>query len=203
MVRKVFLRRHLTIRSKYLKKVLSCKVGDVFRTVRLGYVVPKAKEVYIHSAGKVVAKGEIVNVIYKKVGELTDEDARLDGFRSREELIKELKKIYGSLSSDDVVTILEIKVLEYLNVDEAPTKLSPVDIARLALHYNIPLSDEERKILEQLIRCGSLRKLAIELYGTIGKRWRIRKVVRKVLKLLIERNIIGSEQQIQNKQSNK
>ena len=119
------------IRSRYLKKVLSCRVGDVFRTIRLGRVVPKAREIYIHSVGRVIAKGEIISVIYKRVGEITDEDAKLDGFGSREELIKELEKIYGPLSPGDIVTILEIKILEHLNVDEANMKLSPIDIARV------------------------------------------------------------------------
>ncbi len=202
-MRRVFLGRHLMLRSRYLRKVLSCKVGETFSTIRLGRVVPKFKEIYIHSAGKIVARGEIVGVTYKMVRELTDEDARLDGFESREELMRELRRLYGSVRPDDVVTILEIKVLGHLSMSEESVNLalSPVDIARLALYHNVPLSEEEKKILKQLTECGSLRRLAVKLYGTIEKRWRIRMVVRKALRLLVERKVIDVGRQPMSEQS--
>ncbi len=188
MKRVVYLGRHLMLRSTYIKKILECGVGGIARTIRVGIVKPKFREVYIHSAGKVVAKAEIVNVIYKKISELTDEDAKLDGFENRRQLIKELSKIYGKLNPNTPVTILELKILEYLDLsdDEVNAKLSPVEIARLALYYNVPLTEEEKRLLRQLLEVGSLRKLAIKLYGTIEKRWIIRKVVRKALRLLQE-----------------
>ncbi len=188
MKRVIYLGRHLMLRSSYLKKILECGVGGIARTIRLGIVKPKFREIFIHSAGKVIAKAEIVNVKYKKVSELTDEDARLDGFKNRNELIRELSKIYGKIRPDTYVTILEFKILEYLDMsdDEVNAKLSPVEIARLALYYNVPLTEEEKKLLRELLQVGSLRKLSIKLYGTIEKRWIIRKVVRKALRLLQE-----------------
>ncbi len=196
MPKVIYLGHHLMLRSKYLKKLLECGVGGITRTIRIGIVKPKFREVYVHSAGKVVAKVEIVRTIYKRVRDLTDEDAKLDGFSSREELIRELKKLYGDVRPDTYVTILELKVLEYLNMtdDAVNASLSPVEIARLALYYNVPLSEEEKKILKMLLDVGSLRKLAIKLFGTIEKRWIIRKVVRKALRLLQERGIIKTGQ---------
>jgi len=196
MPKVIYLGHHLMLRSKYLKKLLECGVGGITRTIRIGIVKPKFREVYVHSAGKVVAKVEIVRTIYKRVRDLTDEDAKLDGFSSREELIRELKKLYGDVRPDTYVTILELKVLEYLNMtdDAVNASLSPVEIARLALYYNVPLSEEEKRILKMLLDVGSLRKLAIKLFGTIEKRWIIRKVVRKALRLLQERGIIKTGQ---------
>ncbi len=196
MPKVIYLGRHLMLRSEYLKKLLECGVGGVTRTIRVGIVKPKFREVYVHSAGKVVAKVEIVRTIYKRVRDLTDEDAKLDGFSSKEMLIRELRKLYGNVKPDTYVTILELKVLEYLNMtdDAVNASLSPVEIARLALYYNVPLSDEEKRILKMLLDVGSLRKLAIKLFGTIEKRWIIRKVVRKALHLLQERGIIKAGQ---------
>jgi len=184
------------LRSKYLKKLLECGVGGICRTIRVGIVKPKFREVYVHSAGKVIAKVEIVRTIYKRVRDLTDEDAKLDGFTNREELINELRKLYGNIRPDTYVTILEMKVLEYLNMtdDAVNASLSPVEIARLALYYNLPLSEEEKRILKMLLDVGSLRKLAIKLFGTIEKRWIIRRVVRKALRMLQERGIVKTGQ---------
>ena len=89
-----YIGRHLMLRKEYLDKVLS---KSTFRTIRLGIVKPKYREVFIHSNGMVVAKAEIINVNYKKVKELTDLDAKLDNFNNKQELIKELKKIYGKI----------------------------------------------------------------------------------------------------------
>ncbi len=194
----IYLGRHLMLRSRYLKKVLECEIGGVTRTIRLGIVKPKFREVYIHSAGKVVAKAEIVRVVYKRVRDLTDEDAMLDGFRSREELISELRRIYGRVSPDMYVTIIELKVTEHLDIsDEAVNAyLTPTDIARLALYYDVPLSREEKELLKMLLDLGSIRKVALKLFGTIEKRWIIRRVVRKALKLLQERGIIRPDVKI-------
>jgi len=192
MSKVTYLGRHLMLRSEYLKKILECGVGGIARTIRIGIVKPKHKEVFIHSAGKVVAKAEIVRVTYKKVRDLTEEDAKLDGFNSREELIRELRKLYGKVSPDTFVSIIELKILEYLNIsDEAVNAyLSPVEIARLALYYDLPLTREEKEMLKLLLDLGSIRKVAIKLFGTIEKRWIIRRVVRKALKMLQDRGIV-------------
>jgi len=188
----VYLGHHLMLRSDYLKKILQCGVGGITRTIRVGIVKPKFREVFINSAGKVVAKAEIVRTIVKRVRDLTDEDAKLDGFNSKEELIRELRKLYGRITPDTYVTILELRILQYLNLsdDAVNASLSPVEIARLALYYDLPLSEEEKRILKMLLDLGSLRKVAIKLFGTIEKRWIIRKVVRKALRLLQERGIV-------------
>ncbi len=200
--RVTYLGRHLMLRSEYLKKILECGVGGIARTIRIGIVRPKHREVYIHSAGKVIAKAEIVNVVYKKVSELTDEDAKLDGFSSKEELIRELRRLYGKVKPETYVTIIELRILEYLNMsDEAVNAyLSPVDIARLALYYDVPLSREEKEILKMLLDLGSIRKVAIKLFGTIEKRWVIRRVVRKALKILQERGILKPEVKLNTEQ---
>ncbi len=176
------------LRSKYLDKLSNGR----FTTIRLGIIRPKYREVFIHSGGMVVAKARIVNVLYKRISELTDEDAIADGFTSREALIDELKSIYGSITNNDWVTILTLEVTRVIGRrDDGSVGLSPVDIARLALRYNVPMSEEERRVLQELVNEGSVRKAAVKLFNSLrGGRVVIRKVVRRVLKHLIRMGII-------------
>ncbi|OYT27231.1 MAG: hypothetical protein B6V02_00190 [Thermoprotei archaeon ex4572_64] len=192
----VVLRGHLMLSSRYVSKILS---SDVTRTIRLGIVKPLTRKIFIHSQGRIIAEAEILNTTYKKVRELDDNDAKLDGFKSRAELIRELKRLYGNVNDNDWVSILEFKIVRRLDLsDEAINAyMKPKEIAELALKHKLPLSHEERKILELIIKCGSLRRVAIKLYGTIDKRWIVRKVVRKALQLLKEKGIVRIENSVE------
>ena len=55
---------------------------------------------------KTFAKARIDKVVVKRLKELSDEDAKKDGFESREDLIRALKRIYGSVRDDEFVTIV-------------------------------------------------------------------------------------------------
>lgn len=57
--------------------------------------------------GSAVLRGElrIRQVAYKCVSQLDDEDARNDGFSSRDELLSALRRFYGSLGEGDLVCI--------------------------------------------------------------------------------------------------
>ncbi|GAB6147652.1 ASCH domain-containing protein [Stetteria hydrogenophila] len=187
-----FIGRHLMMKGVYVDKLLE---GAKTTTVRLGVFKPKYSEVIIHGHGRPVAKARIVKVEYKRVSELTDEDARRDGFQSVEEMIEALRRVYGDVKSDDVVTILHLDVVQRL--DDLPPEdpyhgLEPADIARLALRYlRDELEEEDVKILEDLTRTNSIRMTTQRLYGSIGKRWRVRKTLRRVLRVLRARRLIG------------
>ncbi len=187
-----YLGRHLMVKGEYVDKILK---GIKRATIRLGIVKPRYNEIIIHGGGRPVAKVRITKVRYKKLNELTDEDAKMDGFNSLEELLHHLRKAYGKISSNDVVTIIEFEVLKKLNEIEATHPymgLEPADVARIALRYlKEELSEDEIKILLDLTRTNSIRKTAINFYGTIEKRYLIRRVLKKALKLLIGKGIIG------------
>jgi len=192
-VRVRFIGRHLMVKGKYVEKILS---GEKKATIRLGIVKPKYDEVFIHGGGRPVALAKIVKVSHKRVKDLTDNDALKDGFSSKRELLKELKKNYDELNPNDYVTIIEfevIKKLSELDYKDPWLGLKPAEIARIGLRYCTDLNDEERRILEDLTRTESLRKTAIRLYGNISKRWIIRKVLRRVLKKLIEKGVLGQK----------
>ncbi len=188
-----FIGRHLMVKGKYIEKILN---GKKKATIRLGIVKPKYEEVFIHGGGRVVALARIVKVYYKKVKDLTDNDAFKDGFSSRKELLKELKKNYGELNPNDYVTIIEFEVtkkLSELDYKDSWLGLKPAEIARIGLRYCTDLTDEEKRVLEDLTRTESLRKTAIKFYGSISKRWIIRKILRRVLKKLIEKGVLGQK----------
>ncbi len=179
------------IKGRYVLDILS---GRKKATIRYGIVKPKYKEMIVHGGGKPVAKIVVERVYYKRVKELNDEDAFKDGFNSREELLEELRKVYPSISADDWVTIIEFRVvkrLDQLRYSDPYLGLSPVDIARIALRYlDEELNDIEKKILLDLTRTNSIRATTLKLYGSLDKRFIVRRAVKKALALLIEKGIL-------------
>ena len=189
---KVYLRRHIMLSGEYASLVLS---GVKRATVRLGVVVPRYKEVIIHSGGRPIAKARIVDVTYKRVAELTDEDARLDGFSSVAELLEALGRAYGrNIDENSVVSVIKFEVVQRfdeLRGDDVYYGLAPSDIARIGLRYlRSELDEEEVRVLELLGKGLSIREAANVLYGSPHRRLRVRRAVRKVLRELVRRGII-------------
>jgi len=190
----VYLRRHIMMRGEYTRLLLS---GKKRATIRLGKVIPKYDEVIIHSWGRPIAKAKITKVIYKKVRELTVEDAKKDGFSSKEELMNELRNVYGNVKPDDLVTIIELEVIQRFDelIPEDPyLGLKPADVGRLALRYiRNELSNDELKILEELAKGKSIRIVAKELTGSPLNRGKVRRILRKALAILIKKGILKVE----------
>lgn len=189
-----FLGRHLMLKGRYVDAILE---GRKKATIRKGLVKVKYEELIVHGAGRPVAKVRVRDVIYKRLSELTDDDAKLDGFKSKEELLRELERTYGRLRPDDVVTIIIFDVVQDLTKLEPSDPylgLSPSDIARLALRYLDNISEEERTVLLELTRTNSIRAAALRLYGDISKRWKVRRVVRRAVKALLEKGVIRGKE---------
>jgi len=185
-----WLGKHLMMKSDYADLVLE---GKKKSTIRLGKVQVNSKEFFINSGGKIIAKAVVRDVIYKRVKELTDEDARLDGFRNKEELVRELRKHYRDLKEDDLVTIIVFDVVEKLNINEYKLgNFKPKEIAELALK-NLPLNEFEEAVLKKVIEYGSVRGASRSLFGSIQYRWKIRSVLNKVYRMLLEKGIIKEE----------
>ena len=182
-----WLGKHLMLKAKYAPLILN---GSKKSTIRLGKVDVRNREFYINSGGKIIAKAVVKDVQYKTVRELTDEDAKLDGFKNREELIGELRRHYGKISDDDWVTIIIFDILEILNLDESGYGgMKPKQISELALKY-LPLNEQEEMIHRKIIEYGSIRKAARKIYGSLQMRWKIRNALNKAYRELVERGII-------------
>ncbi|MGC9148329.1 MAG: ASCH domain-containing protein [Sulfolobales archaeon] len=187
-----YLGGHLMMKKEYGDMILE---GRKTSTIRLGYIIPKKKEIIIHSGGRPIAKAVIDEVIHKKLSELDDEDVVREGYNSKKELFKELRKIYGkNISKDSVVTIIRFHLterLDHLDFSKPYMGLKPRDIAALGLRYlNSELLEEEKKILQVLRETGSIRKTAYKIYGTVEKRFNIRLVLKKVIEKLVMRGIL-------------
>jgi len=181
--------------GKYVRDVLE---GRKRATVRVGRYAVKSRDVFLHSGGRVVAKLRIERVYHKRFSELDDEDARLDGHPNARSLRKELRRIYGHLRPDTPVTVIVFRVERRLEVNEGSRwmGLDPVDVARIGLRYweELGLSGDDRRIVEEVVRRGSLRAVSKALYGTIEKRRRIRRALRRVLERLLEKGLLERPQ---------
>jgi hypothetical protein len=96
---------------------------------------------------------------------------------------------------DDPVTIIEFRVtrrFDELSTENPYMGLEPADVARLALRY-LDLGEEEKRILVDLTRTNSIRNTAQRLLGGLGRRWLVRRVLRRALRELVRRGIIGRQ----------
>ncbi len=102
-------RKKLIFKKDYGRDLLERKKQT---TIRLYSPLKKGDEVEIIAGSVRLGTAKIVDVEVKKLKELTDEDARADGFESREKLIRELRKIYGrKISESSEVKIIRFKFL--------------------------------------------------------------------------------------------
>ncbi|NJE26909.1 ASCH domain-containing protein [Thermococcus sp. MV5] len=186
--------RNLKFDGKYKDLILN---GKKRTTIRIGRKINLAPgdEVLIHSGGYVIGKAKIKRVERKKVCELTNEDAKIDGFKTREELIRALETHYKNITPETEVTVVEfklVKILEtpILSADYPYEGNNPIEIAENALRYLDNLTFEEIALLKLFLHSGSLRKAAYKL-GGLDKRYRIREVLRKAYEELKKRGFMN------------
>ncbi|WP_456449983.1 ASCH domain-containing protein [Palaeococcus sp. (in: euryarchaeotes)] len=182
---------HLKFDGRYKDALIS---GRKRATIRLNRVsLNPGDEVLIHSGGYVLGFARIRRVERKKVRELTDEDAKLDGFRNREELIRALGKHYRNLSPEMDTTLIEFELVEkfqkpVLSADFPYEGNLPLEIAEKALKY-LDLQEEDERLIRLFLREGSLRKAAYKL-GGLHERHKIRKALRRAYEELKSKGIM-------------
>ncbi len=179
--------KHLQFKSEYLDKLLS---GIKKATIRIGRLnVKKGDELYVHCGGFVIGKIKVRNITYKKISELSDEDARKDGFINLRQLLNRLKKHYGKLSPNTIVTILEFDWVEIFKDKKTSEEFAyngknVLDIVREALNnYREHFTEKELFLLRLVLEKGSIRKAAQHL-GGLSKRKIIRKVIKKAFEII-------------------
>ncbi len=87
--------------------------GRKVTTVRRGIKsYPVGRVVELTAGGNTFALAKVKKVVVKRIKELSDEDARRDGFESRDELLSALKKIYGDVKENEFVTVVHFEVLK-------------------------------------------------------------------------------------------
>ncbi|MFA4645986.1 ASCH domain-containing protein [Pyrococcus kukulkanii] len=158
----VQIRRFILLDNKYKTKIIS---GKKVTTVRYGkYEAKPGSEVYIviTPSDTAIAKAKIKEIRTKRVKELTNEDAKLDGFSNVKELVRELSRIYGELYGDDEVTIIEFEDVKPLR-EGIPLKWlkglnyrDPYEIVELALDNfsSLKLTQDVEIILKRIKERG-------------------------------------------------
>ena len=101
--------KKLIFKQEYCQDILE---GKKRSTIRLTSSLKKGDIVEVRAGWIKIGTAIIEDVKDKEVRELTDEDAKLDGFNSKDELIKALRRIYGKKVSDDTkVKLIKFRLL--------------------------------------------------------------------------------------------
>ena len=179
----------IRFKRKYLDLIAD---GIKSTTIRRGRRKIFSKYMRIFGGNSLFAEAEVRKISYKRVYQLSLNDAIKDGFLSIDELLEELKEIYPSLSSSDWITIIEFKILNLfcrnISVEVKYKDLSSKDIALLALKYDL-VRGRGAEILRLVIEKGGIWQATVST-GRASSRFLIRKVVLDALHKLKENNII-------------
>ncbi|AIY89870.1 ASCH domain-containing protein [Geoglobus acetivorans] len=102
--------KRINFDSEYVEAIMD---GRKVTTVRKGIKrYPVGRIVDLTAESKPFARARVDKVVVKRIKELTDIDAKLDGFENREELIEALKRIYGKVKDEEFVTVVHFTVVD-------------------------------------------------------------------------------------------
>ncbi|MEM0217417.1 MAG: ASCH domain-containing protein [Candidatus Nezhaarchaeales archaeon] len=95
--------KKLNFSKEYRRKI---EEGLKKQTIRLSTSLKEGDRVKVVVGGKVLGVARITKIERKIVEELTEEDAKNDGFESLAQLIKALRRHYGKISGKKEVCII-------------------------------------------------------------------------------------------------
>jgi hypothetical protein len=102
--------KKLVFKLDFAGKILT---GEKTTTIRLSTDLNEGDTVEVYVGHVRIGKALIKKVYKKKLSELSEEEIKSDGFQSKEDLIRNLVKIYGSkrINVDPEVYIIEFRLL--------------------------------------------------------------------------------------------
>jgi len=95
--------KRLNFAKEYKKKI---KEGLKRQTIRLSTSLKEGDRVEVVVGGEVLGIAKITRVERKTIEELTDEDAKRDGFEDVAQLVKALRRHYGKVSNKKEVCVI-------------------------------------------------------------------------------------------------
>jgi len=101
--------RRLNFAKEYKKKI---KEGLKRQTIRLSTSLKEGDRVKVVAGGEVLGVARITKVERKTIDELTDEDAKRDGFENVAQLVKALRRHYGKISNRKEVCVIGFEMEE-------------------------------------------------------------------------------------------
>lgn len=186
--------KHLMFSRRYLPKLLSGEKRVTIRAKRIN--LKKGDIALVHSMGLILGKVRILSVTAKRLCDLSESEAAEDGFSSVEELKKALKEHYPYLRDDSFVYVVRFDWIETysppLSEREStwPYKLTPKEVALIALSSGVELNEDEREILRSVAEAGSIRKAAVKL-GSLSLRPLVREVLHRTAAKLEAKGLIS------------
>jgi len=102
------VRKTLNFKKEYREAILS---GRKTCTIRLKTNLKVGDEAYLVVGGEKLGVIRITAVNRKRIAELTNRDARRDGFRDVKELIKALKRHYKKIRLTTMVSIIHFRFI--------------------------------------------------------------------------------------------
>ncbi len=100
-------RKRLLFKKEFAPRIVS---GSKTSTIRLRSDLRVGDEVEVIAGGVRLGTAKIESIEVKKVRELTDEDARTDGFSNREQLVRTLKRLYRGRGLSEAT---EVKLIRF------------------------------------------------------------------------------------------
>ncbi|MEM0377145.1 MAG: ASCH domain-containing protein [Thermofilum sp.] len=188
-VSRLRLGKFLNFKRKYLERVLR---GEKTTTIRRGIVTPSKDHVYLACDGKVLGEARISSLRFVKIKDLTDADAKRDGFESRDELLKALREIYPDISQEDWVTVIALEGVTRYSKPLAVEDLQGLpserlaEVSRLILAHGLATTLEEKRLFA-LLSLGYRLNDAARQAGM--SRSEAKRVLRRAVSVLLKREV--------------
>lgn len=99
--------RRLNFAKEYKKKI---KEGLKRQTIRLSTSLKEGDRVEVVTGGEVLGIAKITKVERKTIGELTNEDAKRNGFENLAQLVKALKRHYGKINNKKEICVISFEM---------------------------------------------------------------------------------------------
>ncbi len=102
--------KYLNFSEDFTEKI---RKGEKRATLRLGIKDYRPGEkVIIRCGDREIGVATIMDVNFKRFREISEEDAKIDGFKSRDELRMALKKFYGKFEDKQIFTQIIFELSE-------------------------------------------------------------------------------------------
>jgi len=98
--------KQLNFKKEYKETLQS---GEKITTIRMKTNLKPEDVVEIVAGGESCGYARIKSIVRKRISEISDKDARNDGFKNRRELLRALKKIYGKITPETRIYIIRFE----------------------------------------------------------------------------------------------
>ena len=104
------MKRYLNFSEDFTERILS---GRKRATLRLGVKdYREGEEVILRAGERVLGKARILRVRTLRFSDLSQEDVEMDGYSSKRDLERDLKKFYGDFKENSIFTQIVFELIK-------------------------------------------------------------------------------------------